>query len=94
MALKSLSDYDRYILKSACSNILFHTSKGGVVIYPGTVYGVRSSFDGKKIRGILHDDFHKVFTLDPEDVKELVAHSEYYKDQELPQDYPFKPINN
>lgn len=75
MAILGLDHYDRWFVIKTDEQLVYHTSKGPSLIFPGTVIGTRSSHDGKKIRCIIDDEINKVFTLTYDDFKTLIRNS-------------------
>ena len=78
MVLKSLEYYDRRRILRAPNKLAIETTKGRKLFMPGTICGFRQSHDGSKMRCILNDDTHKVFTIDWNDYWELMNNSEDY----------------
>lgn len=75
MAIKPLECYNRRVLISTNDQLTYSTSKGVKLIFPGTLFGVRYSHDGKNFRCILNDEVNKVFTLTPADYYTLLENS-------------------
>ena len=76
MALKPLECYDRRVLvTSPGDQLIFKSTKGNRLIVPGILFGVRQSYTGAKIRCILDDDIHRVFTISWEDYWKLHENS-------------------
>lgn len=81
MALKGLECYDRRVLvTSPGDQLIFKSTKGNRLIIPGMLFGVRQSYNGDKIRCILDDDTHRVFTISWEDFWKLQDNSIPYED--------------
>ena len=81
MALKPLECYDRRVLvTSPGDQLIFKSTKGNRLIVPGMLFGVRQSYTGDKIRCIIDDDIHRVFTISWEDFWKLQENSIPYED--------------
>lgn len=81
MALKPLECYDRRVLvTSPGDQLIFKSTKGNRLIVPGMLFGVRQSYTGDKIRCILDDDIHRVFTISWDDYYKLQENSIPYED--------------
>lgn len=76
MAIKPLECYQRRLLLSA-EKLVYHSSKGDILIVPGMIFGTRLSHDGKKLRLILNDEVNKVYTLTDFDYDYLIKNSTY-----------------
>lgn len=75
MAILPLERYERRVLIACDDKLSYLTSKGAKLIFPGQLFGVRMSHDGKKFRCILNDEVNKVFTLTEEDFDLLMKNS-------------------
>lgn len=75
MAIKPLECYQRRVLIDG-TKLVYESSKGRLLIVPGMIFGLRSSYDKKKLRLILNDEINKVYTLSDRDYKFLYENSE------------------